>query len=50
MYQSQLRLIKEETLAQVFSCEFCEIFKNISRRLLLDFGWSFIDLEEGERN
>ena len=21
--------IKKETLAQVFSCEFCEIFKNI---------------------
>ena len=22
-------LLKKETLAQVFSCEFCEIFKNI---------------------
>ena len=27
--------IKKETLIQVFSCEFCEIFKNSSGRLLL---------------
>ena len=25
----EINLIKKETLAQVFSCEFCEIFKNI---------------------
>ena len=25
---SDLQFIKKETLAQVFSCEFCEIFKN----------------------
>ena len=30
-------LIKKETLAQVFSCEFCEISKNISGRLLLAY-------------
>ena len=28
-------VIKKETLAQVFSCKFCQIFKNISERLLL---------------
>ena len=27
---SGLQLYQKETLAQVFSCEFCEIFKNTS--------------------
>ena len=28
MDQDNCNFIKKETLAQVFSCEFCEIFKN----------------------
>ena len=28
-----LHIIKKETLTQVFSCEFCEIFKNINYRI-----------------
>ena len=31
-----IKFIKKETLAQVLSCEFCEICKNTSRRLLLN--------------
>ena len=39
-FNTSLQLYKKETLVQVFSCEFCEIFKNIflqntSGRLLL---------------
>ena len=32
-----INFIKKEALAQVFSCEFCEISKNTSGRLLLRF-------------
>ena len=32
---ARVYFIKNETLAQVFSCEFCSIFKNTTGRLLL---------------
>ena len=31
---SPTSLLKKETLAQIFSCEFCEIFKNTYFRVL----------------
>ena len=49
----RLRLVTLlKTLAQEFSCKFCEIFKNTFfteylRWLLLDFGWSSMDFGEG---
>ena len=39
--------MKKETLAQVFSCEFCEIFQNIffDRTPVVDFGVRIIEEE-----
>ena len=49
----RLRLVTLlKTLAQEFSCKFCEIFKNTFfteylRWLLLDFRWGSMDFGEG---
>ena len=42
MAVSRSNFIKKETLAQVFSCEFCEISKNIF--LIEHLWWLFLDL------
>ena len=52
LYQKRDNFIKKEILAQVFSCEFCEISKNIfflqnTRWLLLTLGKLFIHMTKG---